>query len=278
MAGQDNQEEEYTYPEEDYGQATPEPEKNYEQDEFAEPATAAGSGGVAGVSGLAGTVSKIVKNRLFVVVLVVFVLFMSLRFFTSHMKQKQAEKKSVAASQVEPAKVVADNQIDSRQVQQDSLLTSRLSQQVRNQSATAGQLSSEVESIDHKVANNADSINRIQNQLAAVQGSLNDAANNSQNVQDSVAELAQAVKKLVMDARAAKKAKVKPMPKIKPVTYYIRAVVPGRAWIYGTNKRSASIAVGDTVKQYGKVLAINSQEGMIVTSSGKVITFSSVDR
>ncbi len=273
MADQDNQEEEYTYPEEDYGQATPEPEKDYEQTEFDEPSVA-GGGGAGVASGLAGTISKIVKNRLFLVVVVVFILFMTLRFFTSHMKEKQAQQKTAAVTQVEPTKVVADNE----QLKQDSLLTSQLSQQVRNQSATAGQLSSEVESIDHKVANNADSINQIQNQLAAVQGALNDAANNSQNVQDSISELAQAVKKLVVDARAAKKAKAKPMPKIKPVTYYIRAVVPGRAWIYGTNKRSASIAVGDTVKQYGKVLAINSQEGMIVTSSGKVITFSSVDR
>lgn len=62
-----------------------------------------------------------------------------------------------------------------------------------------------------------------------------------------------------------------------PVTFYIRSIEPGRAWIEGTNHTYTSIAVGDEVKDYGKVTRIDSVAGKIYTTSNRVIIFGKND-
>lgn len=55
------------------------------------------------------------------------------------------------------------------------------------------------------------------------------------------------------------------------VTYTVRAVVPGRAWLSASNGETMTIAVGDKLPGYGDVVDINSMNGTVVTSSGAVI-------
>lgn len=271
MADHDKHEEEYRYPEEEYVQSNSEPQMQYEEsgsgDDSAERATS--GGGSAG--GVMERIQPLIKNRIVIAILIVIVLFILFRIFMSH---HGSTKKTTASVRPAPAVSQPNNTLASNQ------LTTQLAQQAASQSATSSQLESEVNSIDNKVSSNTSSINQIQSQLNSLQNSIDGIANNRGNVNDAISQLALEVKKLAADIKKNKVAE-KPAPAapmIPPVTYYLRAVVPGRAWIYGTNKRSASITVGDRVKQYGRVLAINAQEGMVVTSSGKVIEFSSADK
>jgi hypothetical protein len=58
-----------------------------------------------------------------------------------------------------------------------------------------------------------------------------------------------------------------------PLKYYIRAVVEGRAWLQTDEGSEATVSVGQALKDYGTILAIYVNEGLVTTSSGRVISF-----
>jgi hypothetical protein len=76
---------------------------------------------------------------------------------------------------------------------------------------------------------------------------------------------------------ARKKPVVKAVPKkvVKLQNFTLRAVIDGRAWIRDADdmKRTMTISVGDDVPTYGKVVSIHPVEGLIHTTSGRVIQF-----
>ena len=59
--------------------------------------------------------------------------------------------------------------------------------------------------------------------------------------------------------------------------YYINAVIPGRAWLIGVNGSTLTVREGTKIPGYGVVRLIDSMEGRILTSSGRVIKFSQED-
>ncbi|MDF1654755.1 MAG: hypothetical protein P1U34_06535 [Coxiellaceae bacterium] len=253
-------EEEYRYPEDEYVQSKSEPHADYTSLEDDTPSAGARRGG--GAAGVMQKVQGLVQNRIFLIVLVVIVIFIVLRIVSSNHKSKAttvaskpAVTKPVAQQFVAPTNTGNNQQTDIVQ--------------------------GEVSTLQTKVSDNTSSISQIEQQLNKLQSSVDGVANSRGNTNEALAQLALQVKALAAEIKKRPTTRAKEvisLPRLKPVVYYLRAIVPGRAWIYGTNKRSASIMVGDRVKQYGRVLAINAPEGMVVTSSGKVIEFSSADR
>jgi intracellular multiplication protein IcmG len=61
------------------------------------------------------------------------------------------------------------------------------------------------------------------------------------------------------------------------VYYYIQAVIPGRAWLIGSNGSTLSVREGTRIPEYGLVKLIDSLQGRVLTSSGRVIRFSQED-
>jgi intracellular multiplication protein IcmG len=59
--------------------------------------------------------------------------------------------------------------------------------------------------------------------------------------------------------------------------YYINAVIPGRAWLIGTNGSTLTVREGTTIAGYGVVKLIDSMAGRVLTSSGRIIRFSQDD-
>ena len=57
--------------------------------------------------------------------------------------------------------------------------------------------------------------------------------------------------------------------------YRIRAVISGRAWLMDRNGNNITVKVGDKVPTYGRITEIKPIEGLVVTSSGRVISFGS---
>lgn len=55
--------------------------------------------------------------------------------------------------------------------------------------------------------------------------------------------------------------------------YYVKAIVPGRAWIQMDGDQTMSVAEGDTVPGYGRITKIDAEHGMVATSSGRMIPF-----
>ena len=65
-----------------------------------------------------------------------------------------------------------------------------------------------------------------------------------------------------------------PQAKVEPLRYYIQAIVPGRAWLSSNKGDYMTVQLGTNLPQYGAIRQINSDAGLIVTSSGKIIHFS----
>ncbi|MBP6103822.1 MAG: hypothetical protein KBD23_02755 [Gammaproteobacteria bacterium] len=53
--------------------------------------------------------------------------------------------------------------------------------------------------------------------------------------------------------------------------YQVHAVIPGRAWLKSTKGTIITVAEGDNLGNYGKVLVIDAAHGLVLTSSG--VTF-----
>ncbi len=64
----------------------------------------------------------------------------------------------------------------------------------------------------------------------------------------------------------------------KPIIYHINAIISGRAWLKGSGNQFISVASGDDLgSYYGKVKAIDTTQGKVITSSGKVIGYGDND-
>jgi len=58
---------------------------------------------------------------------------------------------------------------------------------------------------------------------------------------------------------------------IEEPEYSLHAVIPGRAWLKSAKGQILTVAEGDTVGNYGKILVIDAANGVVLTSSG--VTF-----
>lgn len=72
---------------------------------------------------------------------------------------------------------------------------------------------------------------------------------------------------------AKKRAIEKKTPKKPPALYYLRAVIDGRAWLVNPEGQSVTVVVGEHLTDYGKITNIFASQGLITTSSGRVIQF-----
>lgn len=86
------------------------------------------------------------------------------------------------------------------------------------------------------------------------------------------------VMKKLEDMTRPKIVEKKPEPVVpvapKPLyTLFIRAMVDGRAWLVDEKGATATVIVGHELKDYGKVEKLLVNQGIITTSSGRIIKF-----
>lgn len=119
---------------------------------------------------------------------------------------------------------------------------------------------------------------QTQQHLASVDQSLQQVSNQLNAVATQMGGLSAQVKTL--EAVAAQQAKTKAQQQKKQdavtrtkMNYFVQAVIPGRAWLKSPNGQSLTVAAGDTIPGYGKVLSIDSYSGTVVTSSGQMIQY-----
>lgn len=129
---------------------------------------------------------------------------------------------------------------------------------------------------------NQTTINQLQAQVQDLRNSLAQNATVQSQLNQSMTALTAEVKQLatlVQDSQKpvvkVKKAAVLPSP---PLVFHLRAIVPGRAWIVSNDGLSESVTTGDSVPQYGTVQVVDANRGMVLTSSGKVISYGENDR
>jgi hypothetical protein len=130
-----------------------------------------------------------------------------------------------------------------------------------------------------------DTVANLQTQLQTLQSSVEQVSQTNQQYQSVLIDLSKKINDLqdVQNKLLAEQVKQPVKAKsnvfqIPPVDFYTRAVVRNRAWVMGSDGENASIAVGDSLKGYGKVISIDANTGTINTSSGRVINYAPEDR
>lgn len=136
-----------------------------------------------------------------------------------------------------------------------------------------------IEADQQTVHNNIDNINSQVNNISA----------NTNDINNRMADLNQTIMSLTakVEAQSQQLTTLMSPPAIKTtpakkkvipaVSYYIQALIPGRAWLTVSNGSTLTIKEGSFLAGYGQVKSIDADKGIILTSSGKVIRFSQQD-
>ncbi|MDP3559241.1 MAG: type IVB secretion system protein IcmG/DotF [Legionellaceae bacterium] len=130
-------------------------------------------------------------------------------------------------------------------------------------------------------------ISAVNGQLSSMQTSLSELGDKISTLNQQLAQLTTQLQQQASELqRMTMLNRPKPMPKkrtmlqYKPrpsVTYSVQAVIPGRAWLIANNGRTVTVREGITLPGYGVIKLIDPNQGRIITSSGRVITFSQAD-
>lgn len=145
--------------------------------------------------------------------------------------------------------------------------------------------------LKQKVSNIESNEQNIKNDVSSLKDQINTVDNNINNLNAQLAKLNQAVtdlssqlaKQSMVISLLTEKAKRKAYrPKkqyvyVQPIKYNIQAVIPGRAWLIGSNGSTLTVREGTIVKGYGEVRLIDSIQGRVIMSSGRIIRFSQDD-
>lgn len=132
-----------------------------------------------------------------------------------------------------------------------------------------------LDSLQDRSSHTESQLRDLQSQVSTLQNTLNQAQESNQQLQKSVAALTEQVQAL--STRLSELAAVKSPSNAKRIVFHLRAILPDRAWITGSNGQTLTITAGDDVPQYGTVQLIDAAEGVVTTSSGRKIEYGSND-
>lgn len=133
---------------------------------------------------------------------------------------------------------------------------SALEEQNTNFQSGIEKLNSQVTDLQTAVAN-------INSQITALNQGI-------QNIADKLAE--QEAKEAALHAVKIHKRKLHVI-RIRPI-YFVRAIIPGRAWLSTFHGGTVTVRLGDNLPGYGVVEAIDPVQGTITTSVGAIIGYS----
>lgn len=146
------------------------------------------------------------------------------------------------------------------------------------------ELKQKVSAIDQSQQNVTAEVNSLGQQVSAVNNSMNNLNTQISNLNQVITNLSNQVVKQSEEISVLMTRSEPKRPKIvlhrvhtRPVVYHIQAVIPGRAWLIGTNGSTLTVREGTVVAGYGTVKLIDAMQGRIVTSSGHIIRFSQKD-
>lgn len=130
----------------------------------------------------------------------------------------------------------------------------------------------------------------LQEQVASINNQLSSISNNLNALTTKLTQMSQQLGQLNVEVQeqaqhmTLMKARLEPKPKVRKiyprgpsVVYYLKAVIPGRAWLVANNGNTLTVRVGSPIPHYGVVRFIDAIQGRVLTSSGQLIRFSQDD-
>lgn len=160
--------------------------------------------------------------------------------------------------------------------------TQTVTQQPVQQTSDDSQYASQIADLKQSTQNNQDAISSLQTQVQSLQATVSQMNTQQSQLSQAISALATQVGQLSDQVQVLTKPKPVYRPKIqppqaKPIVYKLKAVLPGRAWLVGSDDSSISVTVGSKLQQYGTIEAINVEKGQVLTSGGKVISYGQND-
>ncbi len=204
---------------------------------------------------------KKIFTRRVLIILGLIVAVMIIYFFTKPpIESDNGASRSSDNISSNPASIATQNVEDASAFERQIMQTEVL---LKQQTDELGQKNSEE---DDKIAQLQRSLLSINRNLADIQQNLSTLTSTVQNLQQQVSA-SQNQRPINTKPSVARK---KP---VNTVSYTLKAIVPGRAWILGSNGRTFTVRVGDPLSGYGIINAIDSNQGIVGTSSGKLIQY-----
>lgn len=146
-----------------------------------------------------------------------------------------------------------------------------MKQKVASIEATQQTVQTEVSSVNQQVGNVNNNVNALSAQIAKLNQVISDLSNQVAKQSEEINVLMERTKPKLI------KRIIHVQPPAPQINYYINAVIPGRAWLIGTNGSTLTVREGSKIEGYGVVKLIDSLQGRVLTSSGRVIRFSQDD-
>jgi uncharacterized coiled-coil protein SlyX len=132
--------------------------------------------------------------------------------------------------------------------------------------AQADALDAKFDAINQTINQQQQTITQLQSNIETLQASVNALTT---SVATATEKLAVLDNKVIKPTNKATRPAMAP----PPVTYFVRAMVPGRAWLQASNGTTLSVAVGNEVPGHGTVASVALSSGQVVMSDGSVFTY-----
>ncbi|HAT1867697.1 TPA: type IV secretion protein IcmG [Legionella pneumophila] len=230
-------------------------------------------------SGKEGLTRKkdIKRNALIAIGVVIFIMVMykiiGWMFFSDKSKQVTSQPAIPPVTQVatpQPVQTIPTTPIQQVQpttvVEDDSDLKKKVSAIEMSQQS----LRSEVNALSEQ-------INAVNNNIKNLNAQIVNLNQIIGNMSNQIARQSEVINVLMVRTTPKKVVKISRPAVAARVIYYIQAVIPGRAWLIGSNGSTLTVREGSKIPGYGIVKLIDSLQGRILTSSGQVIKFSQED-
>ena len=133
-----------------------------------------------------------------------------------------------------------------------------------------GNLGNEVTTLNNQVGTISTNVADMNTKIDQLTQTINALAN-------QLAQQSQQIAVLSARPRPAVRHYVSRAQRTPAVYYYIQAVIPGRAWLVSSQGATITVREGTSVPGYGVVKLIDPNQGRVLTSSGRSITFSQQD-
>ena len=133
--------------------------------------------------------------------------------------------------------------------------------------AQADALEAKSNALDQTINQQQQAITQLQSNMETLQESVNTLTTSVSTLTQKFDALDSKLTKPVVK-QASRAASAPP-----PVTYFVRAMVPGRAWLQASNGSTLSVAAGNEVPGHGTVSNVALSSGQVIMSDGSVFTY-----
>lgn len=151
----------------------------------------------------------------------------------------------------------------------------QLNQNVQTQ--RTGQVQQTLSRVDGQVSRQSEAMETLARAMDGISKKNNDTLQTMTSLESRLASLSKEVGSLkakLTAATAAHKPTTQGKGALAPsVTFYVRAIEPGRAWLLGSDNSMTSVSVGALIPGYGRVSKIEDERGLVVLDTSETIGF-----